>query len=55
MNQKINIIYDKQDPIRLDKYLVELKIQELFSRTFIDRLISEDRILVNKIPVKKSY
>lgn len=39
----------------MDKYVAELRIQELYSRTFVDRLISEDRILVNKIPVKKSY
>lgn len=53
--QKIRVIYNKEEPTRLDKYLVELKIQELYSRSFIERLIAEDRILVNLIPVKKSY
>ncbi len=55
MNQKIQVIFDRTEPLRLDKYLVELKIQELYSRTFIERLVNEDRILVNKIPIKKSY
>ncbi|MDY0151744.1 MAG: RluA family pseudouridine synthase [Candidatus Cloacimonas sp.] len=40
---------------RLDKFLVELNIQELYSRSFIERLIDDDKILVNSIPVKKSY
>jgi 23S rRNA pseudouridine1911/1915/1917 synthase len=40
---------------RLDKFLVELNIQELYSRSLIEKLIDEDRILVNSIPVKKSY
>ncbi|MDP2172611.1 MAG: RluA family pseudouridine synthase [Candidatus Cloacimonadaceae bacterium] len=55
MQNKINILYDKEEAIRLDKYLAEMRIQELYSRTFIERLINEDRILVNNIPVKKSY
>lgn len=55
MKQKIKIIYDLSAPQRLDKYLSELRIQELYSRSFIERLIDEDRILVNLIPVKKSY
>ena len=54
-NQRIKIVYDREEPYRLDKFLVELRIQELYSRTFIERLIAEDRILVNLIPVKKSY
>lgn len=55
MTHKIKVIYDKEDPSRLDKHLVDLRIQELYSRTFIEKLIAEDRILVNNIPVKKSY
>lgn len=55
MKHKISIIYDQAEPERLDKYVADLRIQELYSRTFVDRLITEDRILVNKIPVKKSY
>lgn len=53
--QRIRIIYDRDEQYRLDKFLVELRIQELYSRSFIERLIAEDRILVNLIPVKKSY
>lgn len=55
MRQKIKVIYESQEPQRLDKYLSELRIQELFSRSFIEKLIDEDRIMVNMIPVKKSY
>ncbi|MEF3694544.1 MAG: RluA family pseudouridine synthase [Candidatus Cloacimonadota bacterium] len=53
--QKIKVIYDRAEPERLDKFLVDMKIQELYSRSFIEKLIEEDRILVNLIPVKKSY
>ncbi|HNX37546.1 MAG TPA: RluA family pseudouridine synthase [Candidatus Cloacimonadota bacterium] len=55
MNQKIKVVYDREDQLRLDKYLVDLRIQELYSRSFIEKLIADDRILVNLIPVKKSY
>lgn len=48
-------MYSGEVPIRLDKHLADLRLQELYSRTFIEKLIAEDRILVNKIPVKKSY
>jgi len=54
-NNKIRIVYDLDEPARLDKYVAELRIQELFSRTFVERLVEEDRILVNLVPVKKSY
>ncbi len=52
---KIRIIYDKEAPQRLDKYLVDMRVQELYSRTFIESLIEADKILVNLTPVKKSY
>lgn len=52
---RIKIIYEGEEPIRLDKHLVNLNLQELYSRSFIESLIAEDRILVNQIPVKKSY
>lgn len=55
MKNKIKIVYNGSDPVRLDKHLAELRLQELYSRTFIENLIGEDRILVNSIPVKKSY
>jgi len=32
-----------------------MNIQELYSRSFIERLIDSDSILVNSIPIKKSY
>ena len=55
MRQKIKIKFEDPSPQRLDKYLSELRIQELYSRSFIEKLIDEDRILVNLFPVKKSY
>ncbi len=53
--KKIEVVYDRDEPIRLDKYLVDMRIQELYSRSFIEKLIEDDRVLVNMIPVKKSY
>ena len=47
--------YTAEGEQRLDKFLVELNIQELYSRSFIEKLIDADRILVNLVPVKKSY
>jgi 23S rRNA pseudouridine1911/1915/1917 synthase len=55
MSAKIRIVFDLPDSVRLDRYLADLRIQELYSRSFVERLIDEDRILVNKVPVKKSY
>lgn len=55
MRQKIKIKFEAPSPQRLDKYLSELRIQELYSRSFIEKLIDEDRILVNLFPIKKSY
>lgn len=55
LKKKIEVVYDREEPVRLDKYLVDMRIQELYSRSFIEKLIDEDRILVNMIPVKKSY
>jgi 23S rRNA pseudouridine1911/1915/1917 synthase len=55
MHNKIKVIYDKEEAVRLDAWLSDLRIQELYSRTFVESLIDSDRILVNNIPVKKSY
>lgn len=55
MHNRIRIVYDQPETDRLDKFLVGMRVQELYSRTFIEHLIDEDRILVNNIPVKKSY
>jgi len=40
---------------RLDQFLVEQKIEELFSRSYIDKLVKEHHILVNNEIVKKSF
>ncbi len=55
LQNKIKIVFMQEEPLRLDKHLAELRLQELYSRTFIESLIETDRILVNSIPVKKSY
>jgi 23S rRNA pseudouridine1911/1915/1917 synthase len=46
MQNKLRVVVNQSVPDRLDKYLVGLRIQELYSRTFIEKLIDEDRILV---------
>ena len=55
MRQRIKIRFEDTQAQRLDKYLSDLRIPELYSRTFIEKLIEEDRVLVNLFPVKKSY
>ncbi len=55
MNDKLCIIYESQSFLRLDKFLIEKNIQELYSRSFIEKLILENQITVNNNPVKKSY
>ncbi len=55
MGDKFRVIYDRDEECRLDKFLVELRVQELYSRSFIEKLIENDNILVNSIPVKKSF
>ena len=40
---------------RIDKYIVSLNLEELYSRSFIDKLLQEQAILVNGKPVKKNY
>ncbi len=55
MKNKIRVVCENAEPKRLDKYLSGLNIQELYSRSFVERLVEEDRIMVNCIPVKKSY
>ncbi len=55
MRNRIKVVYDREGSDRLDRYLVDLRVQELYSRSFIEKLVEEDRVLVNKIPVKKSY
>jgi len=55
MAEKLHLLYVSEESQRLDKYLVDVKIQELFSRTFIEKLIADELIVVNNFPVKKSF
>lgn len=55
MRQQIKIVFEEGSPCRLDKHLSELGIEELHSRSFIEKLIERECVLVNQSPVKKSY
>ncbi|MCK5051844.1 MAG: RluA family pseudouridine synthase [Candidatus Cloacimonetes bacterium] len=50
---KIEYLEDKKQ--RIDKYIVSLGLEELYSRSYIDKLLQEEAILVNGKPVKKNY
>jgi len=50
---KIEYLVDEKQ--RIDKYIVSLNLEELYSRSFIDKLLQEKAILVNNKPVKKNY
>ena len=51
----MNLKYNEKNNQRIDKYLVSLKLEELFSRSFIDKLINSKNIRVNNLPIKKSH
>ncbi len=53
--QRIKIVFEGEEPVRLDKHLADLRLQELHSRSYIESLIAKNGILVNNIPVKKSF
>ncbi|MCB5231021.1 MAG: RluA family pseudouridine synthase [Candidatus Cloacimonas sp.] len=49
------LTYELEESIRIDRYLSSLDLELLFSRSFIEKLLKEEKILVNSKPVKKSY
>lgn len=51
--KELNFIYENEDSIRLDKYLVEMIPEE--SRTNIQNLIKANNVLVNEESVKANY
>jgi 23S rRNA pseudouridine1911/1915/1917 synthase len=51
----MRIIYQEEEPYRIDKYLINLRKDELYSRSFIEHLIKNGSITVNQEKVKKSY
>ena len=53
--KEINIIYSKETPCRVDKFLSNGEIEELYSRTLIEKLVKQKYIQVNGKPIKKSY
>ena len=51
----MQIIFHDKESQRLDKFLKDKNIAELYSRSFIDKLIDSEAIKVNELVVKKSY
>ena len=51
----MRIIYQEEKSCRIDKYLIGLRKDELYSRSFIERLIKDGNITVNQEKIKKSY
>ena len=51
----MQIIFYDEESQRLDKFLKDKNIAELYSRSFIDKLIDSEAIKVNELVVKKSY
>ncbi len=51
----MRIIYQEEKSCRIDKYLIGLGKDELYSRSFIEHLIKDGNITVNQEKVKKSY
>lgn len=51
----MKIIYREAQQERIDKYLVSLNLTELYSRSYINKLIKDGSILVNERSVKKNY
>ena len=52
---KIDVIYDKKDQLRIDKFLVSISHSELYSRSYIEKLISNGNVLVNQKKIKKNF
>ncbi len=51
----MKIVFNERTNQRIDKYLASIQIEELYSRSKIDKLIFENHIKVNQASVKKSY
>jgi 23S rRNA pseudouridine1911/1915/1917 synthase len=51
----MKIIFEETTSQRIDKFLKNLDIEELYSRSYIDKLIDFGAIKVNDKPIRKSY
>ena len=49
------IKYNNNNKIRIDKFLAEQKIKDLYSRSYIDKMIAGGFVRVNNVSVKKGY
>lgn len=54
MAEVLSITFDRKECCRLDKYLIDLQLHDLYSRTYIEKLISVNMITVNNSIPKKS-
>ncbi|MDD3049798.1 MAG: RluA family pseudouridine synthase [Candidatus Cloacimonetes bacterium] len=52
---RITLICHQDSHERIDKYLFEQDIEELYSRSFIERLVKDNLVRVDGVPVKKSH
>ncbi len=55
IKKQLNFIAETSEEIRIDKYLASLQSPELYSRSFIDKLIKQGLILIDNKPIKKSH
>ena len=52
---KLEIIVKEQEPQRIDKYLISQNLEEIYSRSQVEKLIQGGLVLVNGEIEKKSY
>ncbi len=53
--KKINLVFDKDYHVRIDKFLASISHNELYSRSYIEKLISNGNVLVNQKIIKKNF
>ncbi|MCF7858746.1 MAG: RluA family pseudouridine synthase [Candidatus Cloacimonetes bacterium] len=51
----MKLVYKNKDQERIDKYISRQDIKELYSRSYIDKLIKNRSIKVNEEAIKKNY
>jgi len=52
---KLTLVYNSHDEDRIDRYLISLGVEDLYSRSYVEKLITDHRISVNKKEAKKSH
>ena len=51
----MKIIVTEEKQVRLDKYIISIGLSEVYSRSYVNKLIDEDCVTVNGKIEKKSY